>query len=71
MKICHLNCGSMREVDPAGQGPATPARALNHCLLVETDAAGLVLVETGFGTSTSSGPPKRSARRSSDKPRRY
>jgi glyoxylase-like metal-dependent hydrolase (beta-lactamase superfamily II) len=50
MRICHLNCGSMREVDPAGQGPATPARALNHCLLVETDTAGLVLVETGFGT---------------------
>ncbi|GAA0396948.1 MBL fold metallo-hydrolase [Microbispora corallina] len=52
MKIHHLNCGSMREIDP-GAAPAhrlPPARALNHCLLVETDAAGLVLVETGFGT---------------------
>jgi glyoxylase-like metal-dependent hydrolase (beta-lactamase superfamily II) len=50
VKIHHLNCGSMRELDPAGQGPGAPARALNHCLLVETDDAGLVLVETGFGT---------------------
>jgi glyoxylase-like metal-dependent hydrolase (beta-lactamase superfamily II) len=50
MRVHHLNCGSMRELDPAG-GPAelTPAPALNHCLLVETDA-GLVLVETGFGS---------------------
>ncbi|GAA4606976.1 MBL fold metallo-hydrolase [Actinoallomurus liliacearum] len=52
MKIHHLNCGSMREIDPGGEENAPePARALNHCLLVETDAAGLVLVETGFGTA--------------------
>lgn len=50
MQIYHLNCGSMREVDPAGAGPGRPARALNHCLLAETDSAGLVLVETGFGS---------------------
>ncbi|GAB3962136.1 MBL fold metallo-hydrolase [Actinoallomurus acanthiterrae] len=52
MKIHHLNCGSMREIDPADAADhrLEPARALNHCLLVETDAAGLVLVETGFGT---------------------
>lgn len=51
MRVHHLNCGSMREIDPAGGPPwhpLEPARALNHCLLVESDA-GLVLVETGFG----------------------
>jgi glyoxylase-like metal-dependent hydrolase (beta-lactamase superfamily II) len=47
VRIHHLNCGSMREIDP-GDGALEPARALNHCLLVESDA-GLVLVETGFG----------------------
>jgi glyoxylase-like metal-dependent hydrolase (beta-lactamase superfamily II) len=50
MRIHHLNCGSMREIDPARE-QLTPARALNHCLLVETPSAGLVLVETGFGTA--------------------
>jgi glyoxylase-like metal-dependent hydrolase (beta-lactamase superfamily II) len=49
VRVHHLNCGSMRELDPAGQ-PLAPARALNHCLLVESEA-GLVLVETGFGTA--------------------
>lgn len=49
MRIYHLNCGSMREIDPAGAGPGAPARALNHCLLAETDSDGLVLVDTGFG----------------------
>jgi glyoxylase-like metal-dependent hydrolase (beta-lactamase superfamily II) len=53
MRVHHLNCGSMREIDPAGAGapPLPPARVLNHCLLVETDSAGLVLVESGFGTA--------------------
>lgn len=50
MPIHHLNCGTMREVDPAGAGPARPGKVLNHCLLAETESAGLVLIETGFGT---------------------
>jgi glyoxylase-like metal-dependent hydrolase (beta-lactamase superfamily II) len=50
VKVHHLNCGTMREIDPGAAAPLQPARALNHCLLVETDDAGLVLVETGFGT---------------------
>jgi glyoxylase-like metal-dependent hydrolase (beta-lactamase superfamily II) len=52
VKIHHLNCGSMREIDPEGAGnpPLAPARVLNHCLLVETEQAGLVLIESGFGT---------------------
>ena len=47
MVVHHLNCGTMREIDAGTSLP--PARALNHCLLIETEA-GLVLVETGFGT---------------------
>ncbi|WP_406860972.1 MBL fold metallo-hydrolase [Streptomyces sp. HUAS MG47] len=48
MKIHHLNCGSVRTIDATYDGPA-PAPAVNHCLLVETDRDGLVLVETGLG----------------------
>lgn len=48
MKIHHLNCGSVREIEPTYEGPAA-AHAVNHCLLLETDADGLVLVETGLG----------------------
>ncbi|MFJ9828705.1 MBL fold metallo-hydrolase [Streptomyces sp. NPDC101160] len=47
-KVHHLNCGSVRTIDPTYDGPA-PAPAVNHCLLVETESAGLVLVETGLG----------------------
>ncbi|MFD5830775.1 MBL fold metallo-hydrolase [Lentzea sp. NPDC060358] len=47
MRIHHLNCGSMRSVEPTREGlPSIPA--VNHCLLAETDH-GLVLVETGLG----------------------
>jgi glyoxylase-like metal-dependent hydrolase (beta-lactamase superfamily II) len=48
MKIHHLNCGSVRTIEPTYDGPP-PAPAVNHCLLVETDSDGLVLVETGLG----------------------
>ncbi|WP_069161300.1 MBL fold metallo-hydrolase [Nocardia altamirensis] len=48
MTIHHLNCGSVRQIEATYPGPA-PAHAVNHCLLVETDSAGLVLVETGMG----------------------
>lgn len=48
MKIHHLNCGSVREIEATYDGPP-PAHAVNHCLLVETDRDGLVLVETGLG----------------------
>jgi glyoxylase-like metal-dependent hydrolase (beta-lactamase superfamily II) len=47
MTIHHLNCGTMREIDPGTE--LAPARALNHVLLVET-ADALVLVDSGFGT---------------------
>lgn len=52
MRIHHLNCGTMREITPGdAPGPTLPPLpAVCHCLLIETDADGLVLVETGFGT---------------------
>lgn len=37
MRVHHLNCGTMAFA------------AVNHCLLVETPNAGLLLVDTGFG----------------------
>ncbi|MEU3527618.1 MBL fold metallo-hydrolase [Streptomyces sp. NPDC038707] len=57
MRIHHLNCGSLREIPPldgesSGASAVAGARALVcHCLLIETDADGLVLVETGLGTA--------------------
>jgi glyoxylase-like metal-dependent hydrolase (beta-lactamase superfamily II) len=48
MRVHHLNCGSLRTVTSV-DGSLPPERAVCHCLLVETDADGLVLVETGFG----------------------
>ncbi|WP_112263854.1 MBL fold metallo-hydrolase [Lentzea terrae] len=47
MKIHHLNCGSMRRLDPTCEGLPNAA-AVNHCLLGQTES-GLVLVETGLG----------------------
>lgn len=48
MKVHHLNCGSMRRIEATHDGVA-PADAVCHCLLVETEHEGLVLVETGLG----------------------
>ena len=48
MTIHHLNCGSVRQIEATYDGP--PAmHAVNHCLLAETSADGLVLIETGLG----------------------
>ncbi|MBV6699888.1 MBL fold metallo-hydrolase [Kitasatospora aureofaciens] len=48
MKIHHLNCASVRVIEPTYEGLPS-AHAVNHCLLIETDSDGLVLVETGLG----------------------
>ncbi|WP_406268137.1 MBL fold metallo-hydrolase [Nocardia sp. NBC_00881] len=48
MRIHHLNCGSVRQIEATYDG-LPPAHAVNHCLLVETASDGLVLVETGIG----------------------
>ncbi|MFF3286460.1 MBL fold metallo-hydrolase [Streptomyces sp. NPDC003023] len=56
MRIHHLNCGSLRKIPPLGVEPAAVAAnrelpAVCHCLLVETDSDGLILVDTGLGTA--------------------
>lgn len=48
MRVHHLNCGSLRPIEPVGCA-APPRPAVCHCLLLETDADGLVLIDTGFG----------------------
>lgn len=52
MRIHHLNCGTDCPVggamfDGVSRGPL--GRLVCHCLAVETDAHGLVLVDTGYG----------------------
>jgi glyoxylase-like metal-dependent hydrolase (beta-lactamase superfamily II) len=54
MRIHHLNCGTDcpfggRLMD--GASPGVRARLVCHCLLIETPASGLVLVDTGYGLS--------------------
>lgn len=53
MRVHHLNCGTMCPVGGrlmTGSGrPPGPARLVCHCLLIETDQHGLVLVDTGLG----------------------
>ncbi|MFI0483295.1 MBL fold metallo-hydrolase [Actinomadura sp. 9N215] len=51
MRVHHLDCAPMLEIEPADgpDGPLRPARAVGHVLLVETDTSGLVLVDAGIG----------------------
>ncbi|MFE6083570.1 MBL fold metallo-hydrolase [Streptomyces virginiae] len=56
MRIHHLNCGSLRTIPPLGSDPAPGAAhrarpAVCHCLLIETDTDGPILVDTGIGTT--------------------
>ncbi|MET9859109.1 MBL fold metallo-hydrolase [Streptomyces smyrnaeus] len=56
MRIHHLNCGSLRKIpllDEELTAAATDRElaAVCHCLLIETDSDGLVLVDTGLGTA--------------------
>lgn len=53
MKIIHLNCGCMCPLGGAfydGFSKGLHAHLVCHCLLIETENHGLVLVDTGFGT---------------------
>lgn len=43
MKIHHLNCGVIQGLHVCGE------HLICHCLLIETDNSGLVLVDTGLG----------------------
>lgn len=61
MRVHHLNCGTCcpaggRLFDGRSDGPF--AHLVCHCLLIETDA-GLVLVDTGFGTRDIAHPHRR------------
>jgi glyoxylase-like metal-dependent hydrolase (beta-lactamase superfamily II) len=52
MRIHHLNCGTDCPLGGAlfdGRSLGPLGRVVCHCLLIETDAHGLVLVDTGYG----------------------
>lgn len=58
MRVHHLNCGSLRVIEPVHQDGLAPLPGVCHCLLIETDANGLVLVETGFGMADIQSPSR-------------
>jgi glyoxylase-like metal-dependent hydrolase (beta-lactamase superfamily II) len=52
MRIHHLNCGTDCPWGGAlfdGRSPGFTGKLVCHCLLLETQASGLVLVDTGYG----------------------
>ena len=52
MRIHHLNCGTDCPFGGAffdGRSIGLTGRLVCHCLLIETDARGLVLIDTGYG----------------------
>jgi glyoxylase-like metal-dependent hydrolase (beta-lactamase superfamily II) len=52
MRIHHINCGTDCPVGGAlfdGRSLGPLGKVVCHCLLIETDAHGLVLVDTGYG----------------------
>jgi glyoxylase-like metal-dependent hydrolase (beta-lactamase superfamily II) len=52
VRIHHLNCGTDCPIGGAlfdGRSRGFTGRLVCHCLLIETDAHGLVLVDTGYG----------------------
>ena len=62
MKVHHLNCGCMCPVGGAlfdGFSKGIYAHLVCHCLLIETERDGLVLVDTGFGRDDVRQPEKR------------
>jgi glyoxylase-like metal-dependent hydrolase (beta-lactamase superfamily II) len=66
MKVHHLNCATMCPVGGrliTGQGGLTePGRMVCHCLLVETPAQGLVLIDSGLGLADVANPAARLGR---------
>lgn len=62
MRIHHLNCGCMCPLGGKlydGFSKGAHAHLICHCLLVETDQHGLVLVDTGFGLEDMAEPSHR------------
>ncbi|MDB5698474.1 MAG: fold metallo-hydrolase [Alphaproteobacteria bacterium] len=52
MRIHHLNCGTDCPLGGAlfdGRSKGLTGRLVCHCLLIETDLHGLVLIDTGYG----------------------
>lgn len=66
MRIHHLNCATMCPFGGHLMGRPEPglgpARMTCHCLLVETDRDGLVLVDTGLGAADVAQPEERLSR---------
>ena len=54
MTVHHLNCATLRPVGSFG-GRMVPRAMVAHCLLVERPA-GLLLVDTGFGSDDIANP---------------
>jgi glyoxylase-like metal-dependent hydrolase (beta-lactamase superfamily II) len=62
VRVHHLNCGTLCPLaggmlDGTG-GWLTRGQWVCHCLLLETDAAGLVLIDTGLGTADCADPSR-------------
>jgi glyoxylase-like metal-dependent hydrolase (beta-lactamase superfamily II) len=66
MRIHHLNCGTMcpvgRRLINAEGRTRDRGRLVCHCLLIETDRHGLVLVDTGLGRADVTQPKERLGR---------
>jgi glyoxylase-like metal-dependent hydrolase (beta-lactamase superfamily II) len=58
VRVHHLDCGSLRTIAPVNSA-SSPTRAVCHCMLVETDRDGLVLVDTGLGVGDVQNPRRR------------
>jgi glyoxylase-like metal-dependent hydrolase (beta-lactamase superfamily II) len=61
MRVHHINCGCMCPVGGPlfdGYSRSLTATLVCHCLLIETDEDGLVLVDTGFGSRDVEEPQK-------------
>jgi glyoxylase-like metal-dependent hydrolase (beta-lactamase superfamily II) len=58
--VHHLNCGTMCPLGGflLGGGGLGRARLVAHCVLLETDRDGLILIDTGFGTRDVSEPAR-------------
>lgn len=62
MRIHHLNCGTDCPFGGAlfdGRSKGLTGRLVCHCLLVETDRHGLVLIDTGYGLNDVDHPHRR------------
>lgn len=60
MRVHHLNCGTMRpfggRLVDGRPGLLRTGTMVCHCLLIETDADGLILVDSGLGTDDVTNP---------------